>query len=196
MFRRCALAWIWADGKLNLTKPGVTQCVVSFSNQCHISSRQSAATLQRNDMCMLRHSPHLRIAQRSSFLRFNHCCDTRLQYGHYAVSHYCLLGVFFLHDTTAPSGPVPSHYQGFATQTHHSIGLLWMSDQPVAETSTWQHSQQTSMPPGGIRTRSFIKRAAADPRLRSRGHWDRQALFSKYKKRPAVETTSVCVCVT
>jgi hypothetical protein len=30
------------------------------------------------------------------------------------------------------------------------------------------------MPPAGIRTRSPIKRAAADPRLRPRGHWDRQ----------------------
>jgi len=28
--------------------------------------------------------------------------------------------------------------------------------------------------PGGIRTRNPSKRAAADPRLRLRGHWDRQ----------------------
>jgi hypothetical protein len=27
----------------------------------------------------------------------------------------------------------------FHSDTSHSIGLLWMSDQPVAETSTWQH---------------------------------------------------------
>ena len=33
------------------------------------------------------------------------------------------------------------------------------------------HSRQTSMPPGGIRTRNPSKRAAADPRLRPRGHW-------------------------
>ena len=34
--------------------------------------------------------------------------------------------------------------------TPHSVGLLWTSDHPVAETSTWQHSthnRQTSMPP-------------------------------------------------
>jgi hypothetical protein len=29
-------------------------------------------------------------------------------------------------------------------------------------------------PPGGIRNRNPIKRAAADPRLRPRGHWDRR----------------------
>jgi len=33
--------------------------------------------------------------------------------------------------------------------TPHSVVLLWMSDQPDAETSTWQHNtqkRQTSMP--------------------------------------------------
>jgi hypothetical protein len=52
----------------------------------------------------------------------------------------------------------------------HSVGLLWTSDQPNAETSTRQHTtvtkdRQTSMPPS--------KRPAADPRLRPRGHRDR-----------------------
>jgi hypothetical protein len=53
-----------------------------------------------------------------------------------------------------------------------SVALLWTSDQPVAETSTWQihntHNRQTS-----IRTRSPRRRTAADPRLRPVGHWDR-----------------------
>jgi hypothetical protein len=31
-----------------------------------------------------------------------------------------------------------------------SLGLLWKSDQLVAETSTSQHTQQTSMPPMGF----------------------------------------------
>ena len=37
------------------------------------------------------------------------------------------------------------HYRGF-TITHiqkHSVELLWTSDQPVAETSTWQHTTPT-----------------------------------------------------
>jgi hypothetical protein len=50
-----------------------------------------------------------------------------------------------------------------------------MRDQPHAGTSdNIQHSQQTDIhAPGGIRTHNPSKRAAADPRLRPRGHWDR-----------------------
>ena len=36
------------------------------------------------------------------------------------------------------------------------------------------HNRQTSMLPGGIRTHTLNIRAAADLRLRPRGHWDRQ----------------------
>jgi hypothetical protein len=36
------------------------------------------------------------------------------------------------------------------------------------------HKKQTSMPPGGIQPHNPSKRAAADPRLRPRGHWDWQ----------------------
>jgi hypothetical protein len=58
--------------------------------------------------------------------------------------------------------------------TSHLVGLLWTSDQPDAGTSTWQHTQhsQRHSCPGGIRTRNPSKRAAADPHLRPRGHWD------------------------
>jgi len=56
------------------------------------------------------------------------------------------------------------------TDTPHSVWLLWTSDQPDAETSAWQHSQEThGHAPSWIRTRNPNKRAAADPRLRSRG---------------------------
>jgi hypothetical protein len=54
------------------------------------------------------------------------------------------------------------------SDTPHSVGILCTSDQPEAETSTWQH---TTLTPGGIRTHNLSKRAAADPRLRPRGHW-------------------------
>jgi hypothetical protein len=36
------------------------------------------------------------------------------------------------------------------SDTSHSVGLLWMSDQPDAETSSWQHTtsqEQTPTPP-------------------------------------------------
>ena len=41
------------------------------------------------------------------------------------------------------------------------------------------HNRQTSMPPGGILNHNLSRRAAADLRLRPRGHWDRliQYLF-------------------
>jgi hypothetical protein len=64
--------------------------------------------------------------------------------------------------------------------TPHSVGLLWTSDQPVAETSTWQHTTLTrDRHPclGGIRTHNPSKRAAVDPRLRPHGHRDRQVFY-------------------
>jgi hypothetical protein len=55
------------------------------------------------------------------------------------------------------------------------VRLLWTSDQLVADTSTWQHSQQTNIhAPGWIRTHYLSRRAAADLRFRPCGHWDRQ----------------------
>jgi hypothetical protein len=55
------------------------------------------------------------------------------------------------------------------------VGLLWTSDQLVAETTTWQHTQQTNIhAPGGIRTHNSSRWAAVDLCLRPRGHWDRQ----------------------
>jgi hypothetical protein len=38
------------------------------------------------------------------------------------------------------------------SDTPHSLGLPWTSDEPVAETSTWQHSQETDIhtPPVGF----------------------------------------------
>jgi hypothetical protein len=51
----------------------------------------------------------------------------------------------------------------------YSVGLLWTSDQPVAEISAWQHtqhSQETNVHvPHGFRTHKSSKRAAADPLL-------------------------------
>jgi hypothetical protein len=55
-----------------------------------------------------------------------------------------------------------------------SVGLLWTSDQLVAETSTWQHTQQTNThASAGMRTHDRSRRAAVDLRFRPRGHWDR-----------------------
>ena len=79
-----------------------------------------------------------------------------------------------------PSGGLePPRVWGFLI-THNdapqSVGLLWTSDQSVAETSTWQHTTLTTDKhpcPSGIRTHDLSRRAAIDLRLRPRGHWDR-----------------------
>jgi len=66
--------------------------------------------------------------------------------------HICL----FVFGATAPSWPRHPHSLGFYithNDTLQSVGLLWTSDQPVAETSTWQHNtqnRQTTMPPLGF----------------------------------------------
>ena len=64
------------------------------------------------------------------------------------------------------------------TQRRTTVGrtLLWTSDQLVAESSTYQHTTLTTdiHAPGGIRTHDLSRRAAADLRLRTRGHWDRR----------------------
>jgi hypothetical protein len=61
------------------------------------------------------------------------------------------------------------------SDTPHSIGLLWTSDRPDAETSTWQHATLTTdiNVPGSIRTRNPSKRVTANPRLRPHGHQNR-----------------------
>jgi len=66
------------------------------------------------------------------------------------------------------------------TTTHHSrqdsSGRVFSSSQRTLPDNT-QHSQQIEIhAPAGIRTHSLSRRAAADLRLRPRGHWDRQML--------------------
>jgi hypothetical protein len=65
------------------------------------------------------------------------------------------------------------------SDTPHSVGLLWKSDQPDARDlslpDNTQHSQETDIhASGGIRTHNPSKRAAVDPRLTPRGQWDRR----------------------
>ena len=73
-----------------------------------------------------------------------------------------------------PGSPIVETLPSYS-DTPHSGGLLWTSDQPDSETSTWQHTtlrrKKISIPPGGIRTRNTTKRAVEDPRLRLRDHW-------------------------
>jgi hypothetical protein len=49
---------------------------------------------------------------------------------------------FFLSWCNTPSGPRPRYHTQF--ETPQSVGLLWTSDQPDAQTSTWQHTTLTT----------------------------------------------------
>jgi len=68
-------------------------------------------------------------------------------------------------------------HEHFQLDTPQSVGLLWTSVQPDAETSTWQHTTLTRdrrlCRLYGIRTHNLSSREATDPRLRSGGHCDR-----------------------
>jgi len=53
------------------------------------------------------------------------------------------VNVYFFLWRCGPTGPGPSHSWGFwmtLNDAPQSVGLLWKSDQLVAETSTWQHT--------------------------------------------------------
>ena len=84
-----------------------------------------------------------------------------------------LLLFCFSFDARAPSGPGPPHSRG-SYITHNdapqSEGFLWTSDQLVVE-------QTDIHAPGGIRIHNLSRRAAADLRLKPRGHWDRLLLL-------------------
>ena len=80
--------------------------------------------------------------------------------------------------SAAQRRPWPPHSWGFCIthDTSQSVWLLWTSDQLVAETSNWQHSQQTNIHAlGGIRTRNLSRRTATDLHLKPRGYWDQHA---------------------
>ena len=70
------------------------------------------------------------------------------------------------------------------SHTPHSVELLWMSDQPAAETSTWQHTQfsqerereRLSCPWRDSYPHSH-RAKYVDPRLRPCGHWVRHLLI-------------------
>jgi len=86
------------------------------------------------------------------------------------------IALFLWYTPPPPKGARTHHCRGFTITpppppTHtYTVELLWMSDQPVAETSTWQHTTPTrdTHVPGGIRTPNPSKRAVAHPRLRLR----------------------------
>jgi hypothetical protein len=121
--------------------------------------------------------------------------DPRLRpHGHWDRPNYILITYLFLNSFFLSRDLwVPTHCRciGLCCTWSHlmthsqSVGLLWTSDQPVAETSTWQHTTPTRdiHAPREIRTRNPCKRAAVDWRLRSRGQRNRHLFFNYVSKR-------------
>jgi hypothetical protein len=86
-----------------------------------------------------------------------------------------IIALFFPYGSTPPRGLRPPHFSRLRDHTWdspHSVGLLWTSVQPVAETSTWQQTTFT-------RERHPCPRRDSNPQsqqasgLRPHGHWDR-----------------------
>ena len=93
-----------------------------------------------------------------------------------------LVTVIFLPWSNSPSGPRPPHWQGFMITRRHTT----FHRTPLGEWSarrrdlylTTRNIHKTDIyAPGGIRTHNPSKRAAAKPRLRPRGYWDRRLVW-------------------
>ena len=104
---------------------------------------------------------------------------------------------FFYCGAATQRGSWPPHSRGFYI-THndapHSVGLLWMSDQLVTETFTWQHTTLTTDKlscPGWDSNPDLSRQAAAHLRLRPRGHWDRPETIYIYIYLPYLYITRI-----
>jgi len=64
--------------------------------------------------------------------------------------------LFFYHGATAlvVQGLLIVEDTWSRSDTPHSVGLLWTSDKPEAETFNWQHNRRTSTPPAGFKPTS------------------------------------------
>jgi len=117
-----------------------------------IQSMEKCHSLKTNSYCCLeQHDHHAWQYWYVSYLTA-FCSLWKLAYDE------CFVCFSLFYGATAPSGPGPFHSPGFYityNDAPQSVGLLWTSDQLVAETSTWQHitlnNRQTSMPPMGIK---------------------------------------------
>jgi len=70
--------------------------------------------------------------------------------------------------------------------------VISSSQRPLPDNT--QHSQQTNIyAPGGTQTYDLSRRAAAELRLRPRGHWDRQ-LNTTAKQNTPRKMVTICTC--
>jgi hypothetical protein len=72
--------------------------------------------------------------------------------------------------------------------------MISLTQKPLPDIT--QHSQETDVhAPGGIRTHNSNKRAATDPHIRPRGHWDRPHNHAEYRgaDKSLARPTSPCI---
>jgi hypothetical protein len=76
------------------------------------------------------------------------------------------------------------------SDTPHSVGLLWTSDRPEEQTSTWRNTTLTGdrhPSPGGIRTHNSNKRETTNPHLRPSGRCDQKTFpIKRIKYKPFI----------
>jgi hypothetical protein len=100
---------------------------------------------------------------------------------HYSPNIYS--NCIFFCGAATQCGSRPSHSWGFFldhTQRRTTVGRTHLDEWSARRRDLYltthnTHNIQTSMPPSGIRTHYLSRRAAADLRLRPRGHWDRHS---------------------
>ena len=105
-------------------------------------------------------------------------------YSYLAILSYCrgysYLGIFFSAARQLVVAPNPLEDSRSHSDTPHPVGLLWTRYQPDQRPlpNNTPHTHQTNIIASGEnRTRNPIKQAIADPRLRPRGHLDRQEVL-------------------
>jgi hypothetical protein len=104
--------------------------------------------------------------------RYKYTCKTRFYSTHWSLQ---TIIKYFFYGSTATSGPRPPHCRSFTiTLTHTTFRrtpLNSPSQRPLTIHNT--RKRQTAIPLAGFEPAIPSKWAAADPRLKRRGHWDR-----------------------
>jgi hypothetical protein len=109
----------------------------------------------------------------------------------------------FFPGSAAQRGLWPPRPLGFLiilNDAPQSVGLLWTSDQLIAETSVWHHTTHTTDKHPCLRWDSNhdrSRRAVVDLSLRPRGHWDLQVtdifqLKTQWAEMPFCLYVSIC----
>ena len=98
--------------------------------------------------------------------------------------------IYIFHGVIAATGPGPPHYRGSTiTLTQHTQYDEWSARRRDLYLTT-QTLTADIHALGRIRTRNPNKRAAADPHLRTRGHFDRHIVSMQFTVSPLLENRS------